>query len=142
MSTIDYQRNAFESFLHAMHTADHDAIAAHLGDDVVLNSPMLADPVLGRDAVATMLQTVSTLADDLTVHDVLDSETHHAAFFNLRIGETVVNGMDYARLDDTARIVELTVLWRPLPAMVQMQGHIASAIGIPALELRPKGDSP
>lgn len=139
MSSSDQQRAAFEAFLEGMHTADSSAIAGQLADGVVLHSPMLAEPITGRDAVAAVLQTVSTLADDLTVQDVLSSETHHAAFFRLQIGDTVVSGMDYARLDEEAKIAELTVLWRPLPSVVEMQGHVAAAIGVPALELRPKG---
>lgn len=140
MSTTTEQRKAFEAFLDGMHTADGDAISGNLAEDVALNSPFLAEPVTGRAAVATVLQTVSALADDLTVEEILIGEEHLAAFFRLQVKETVVSGMDYARLDADGKILELTVLWRPLPSMVEMQGHIAPLIGAPALELRAKGE--
>jgi hypothetical protein len=140
MSTSTQQRAAFEAFLDGMHTADTDAIARHLAENVVLNSPFLAEPITGREAVANVLQTVSKLADDLTVQEVLSGENHHAAFFRLQIEDTVVDGMDYARLDADNKIAELSVLWRPLPSIVEMQGHIAPVVGVPALELRTKGE--
>jgi hypothetical protein len=139
MTTSPQQRAAFESFLEGMHTADDDTIAGNLAEDVVLHSPFLAEPVTGRQAVANLLQAVSKLADDLTVQEVLSGENHLAAFFRLQIEDTVVNGVDYARLDADNKIAELSVLWRPLPSMVEMQGHIAPVFGIPALELRTKG---
>ncbi|GAA1705524.1 nuclear transport factor 2 family protein [Streptomyces yatensis] len=140
MSTSTQQRAAFESFLDGMHSADNDAIARNLAENVVLNSPFLSEPITGHEAVANVLKTVSRLADDLTVEEILSGETHHAAFFRLRIEDTEVNGMDYARLDADNKIAELSVLWRPLPSIVEMQGHIAPIIGVPALELRTKGE--
>lgn len=107
---------------------------------MVLHSPILAEQVTGRDAVPKVLQTVSTLADDLSVQDTLNSKIHYAEFSRLQIGDSVVSGMDYARLDADAKIAELNVLWRPLPSVVEMQGHLAAAIGISSLELRPKGE--
>jgi hypothetical protein len=140
MTTSTQQRAAFESFLGGMHSADNDAIARNLAENVVLNSPFLAEPIIGREAVANVLLTVSKLADDLTAQEILSGETHFAAFFRLQIEDTVVSGMDYARLDADNKIAELSVLWRPLPSIVEMQGHIAPMIGVPALELRTKGE--
>jgi hypothetical protein len=138
MSSSTQQRAAFESFLEGMHSSDNDAIAGHLAENVVLNSPFLADPTIGREAVANVLQTVSRLADDLTVLEILSGDTHYAAFFRLQVEDTLVNGVDYARLDTDNKIAELTVLWRPLPSIVEMQGFIAPIIGVPTLELRTK----
>ena len=138
MSTSPEQRAAFEDFLDGMHRTIDDVIAGSLAEDVILNSPFLAEPIVGRDAVANVLQTVSKLADDLTVLEVLSGDTHHAAFFRLQISDTVVNGIDYALLDADNKIAELSVLWRPLPSVVAMQAHIAPIIGVPALELHEK----
>lgn len=57
----------------------------------------------------------------------------------LQIKDTVVEGMDYDRLNVDLEIEELTAMWRPLPSVVEMQEHVAQIIGVPALELRPKG---
>jgi hypothetical protein len=142
MTSSTRQRTAFEAFLQGMHAGDLEAITRHLAETIVLNSPFLAEPVTGKDAVATVLGTVADLADDLTVHEVLSGESHQAAFFTLKVQDTVVDGMDYALVDADDKITELTVLWRPLPLIVEMQGHIAPVVGVPALELRTKAGKP
>jgi SnoaL-like protein len=133
-------RTAFESLLACVDgRAGKDAVARCLAENVVLNSPILDEPVTGRDAVAEVLQGVYTLGE-LTTEEVLSGEAHQSAFFRLQIGDTVVNGMDYARFDADGQIVELSVLWRPLPSAVEMQGNIAQVLGMQPWELRVKGE--
>ena len=74
-------------------------------------------------------------AADLTYKEVLSGETHHAAYFRLQIEDTVVNGMDYILLDADGKIAEVTIWWRPLPAGVQMQRHLAGLLGMQPWEL-------
>ena len=119
--------------------AGKDAIAGCLAENVVLIGPLSDEPHTGREAVAEAIQTVYTLAADLTYEEVLSGETHHAAFFRLQIEDTVVNGMDYALLDADGKIAEVTIWWRPLPSAVEMQGHPAHALGMQPWELRTNG---
>ena len=126
MTTFAQHRAAFESFLDCVQGgAGKDAIAGCLAENVVLIGPLSDEPLTGREAVAEAIQTVYTLAADLTYEEVLSGETHHAAFFRLQIEDTVVNGMDYALLDADGKIAEVTIFWRPLPSAVEMQGHLA-----------------
>jgi len=126
MTTFAQDRAAFESFLDCVQGgAGKDAIAGCLAENVVLIGPLSDEPLTGREAVAEAIQTVHTLAADLTYEEVLSGETHHAAFFRLQIEDTVVNGMDYALLDADGKIAEVTIFWRPLPSAVEMQGHLA-----------------
>src|SRR5450755_2238659 len=126
MTTFAQDRAAFESFLDCVQGgAGKDAIAGCLAENVVLIGPLSDEPLTGREAVAEAMQTVYTLAADLTYEEVLSGETHHAAFFRLQIEDTVVNGMDYALLDADGKIAEVTIFWRPLPSAVEMQGHLA-----------------
>jgi hypothetical protein len=126
MTTFAQHRAAFESFLDCVQGgAAKDAIAGCLAENVVLIGPLSDEPLTGREAVAEAIQTVHTLAADLTYEEVLSGETHHAAFFRLQIEDTVVNGMDYALLDAAGKIAEVTIFWRPLPSAVEMQGHLA-----------------
>ncbi|MET0899528.1 MAG: hypothetical protein ABWY45_16595 [Mycobacterium sp.] len=77
-----------------------------------------------------------TVSADLTYQEVLTGQTHHAAYFRLQVDDTVVDGMDYIRLDAEGKIAEVTIWWRPLPAGVQMQGHLAGFLGMRPWELR------
>ena len=140
MTTFAQHRAAFESFLDCVQGgAGKDAIAGCLAENVVLIGPLSDEPLTGRKAVAEAIQTVHTLAADLTYEEVLSGETHHAAFFRLQIEDTVVNGMDYALLDADGKIAEATICWRPLPSAVEMQGHPAHALGMQPWELRTNG---
>ena len=141
MTKFAQHRAAFESFIDCLHGgAGKDAIARYLAENVVLNSPLNDEPLTGREAVAEAIQTVYTLAADLTYEEVLSGETHHAAFFRLQIEDTVVNGMDYALLDTDGKIAEVTIFWRPLPSAVEMQRQIAHVVGMQPWELRTTGE--
>ena len=67
MTEFAPHRAAFQSFIDAMHGgADKHAIAEHLAEDVVLYGPLSDEPLVGREAVTEAIQTVGTLAAELT----------------------------------------------------------------------------
>jgi hypothetical protein len=72
--------------------------------------------------------------------EVLSGETHHAAHFRLQVGDAAVNGIFFVLLDADGKIAEVTIWWRPLPSGVQMQGHLADALGMQPWELRTNGE--
>jgi hypothetical protein len=136
MTTFAPHRDTVESFIDAMHGgADKDALSAILAEDVVMYSPLSDEPVTGREAVLEAMRGIGGSAD-LTYKEVLTGETHHAAYFRLQIEDTVVDGIDRFLLDADGQITEVTIWWRPLPAGVQMQGHLADALGQQPWELR------
>jgi SnoaL-like protein len=131
MTTFAPHRGTVEAFVDHMHGgADKDALSEILSEEVVMYGPLGDEPVTGREAVLEAMQRVGTVATDLTYSEVLSGETHHAACFRLQIEGTVVNGMDYIRLDSDGKIAEVTIWWRPLPAGVQMQRHLAGLLGM------------
>ena len=140
MTTFAQHRATVESFVDCMHGgAEKDALARVLAENVVLIGPLSDEPLTGREAVAEAIQTVHTLAADLTYEEVLSGETHHAAFFRLQIEDTAVNRMDYILLDADGKIAEVTIFWRPLPSAVAMQGYLAPLVGMQPWELRTNG---
>lgn len=135
MTTFTPHRDTVQTFVDCMHGgADQDALTAILAEDVVLYSPLGDEPIAGREAVLTAIRTVGTVAD-LTYTEILTGPTHHAATFRLQIEDTVVNGMDYIRLDADGKIAEVTIWWRPLPSGVQMQRHLAGLLGMKPWDL-------
>jgi hypothetical protein len=101
----------------------------------MLYSPLGDEPTTGRQAVLEAMQGIGAGAADLTYKEILSGETHHAAYFRLQIEDTVVDGMDYILLDGDGKIAEVTIWWRPLPAGVEMQGHLAGLLGMQPWEL-------
>ena len=141
MTTFAPHRDTVESFVDAMHGgADKSALTSILAEDVVMHSPLGGEPLTGRAAVLEAMRGVGTVAADLTYSEVLSGETHHAAYFRLQIEDTVVDGMDYILLDADGKIAEVTIWWRPLPAGVEMQQHLADALGMQPWELRTHGE--
>jgi hypothetical protein len=137
VTTFAPHRDAVEAFVDSMHGgADKDALSEILAEDVVLYGPFGDDPLTGREAVLDSMRAVGTMATELTYKEVLSGETHHAAYFSLQIEDIVVDGMDYILLDTDGKIAEVTIWWRPLPAGVQMQGHLAALLGMQPWELR------
>ncbi|MBV8787275.1 MAG: nuclear transport factor 2 family protein [Mycobacterium sp.] len=135
MTAFAPHRDTVDAFIDIMHSgADKNALSAILAEDVVLYSPLGDEPVTGRDAVLEAMRGIGGAAD-LTYKEVLSGETHHAAHFRLQIEDTVVNGMDYILLDADGKIAEVTIWWRPLPAGVQMQRHLAGHLGMKQWEL-------
>jgi hypothetical protein len=136
MTTFAPHRDTVEAFVEGMHGgADEDALSRILAEDVVMYGPLGDEPITGREAVLKAMRAVGTVATDLTYTEVLSGETHHAAHFRLQIEDAVVNGMDYILLDADGKIAEVTIWWRPLPAGVQMQGHLAGLLGTRPWEL-------
>jgi hypothetical protein len=136
MTTFAPHRDTVESFVAAMHGgAEEDALSSILAENVVLYSPLGDEPTTGRDAVLKAMQGIGGTAN-LEYKEVLTGETHHAAYFRLQIEDTVVDGFDRFLLDADGNIAEVTIWWRPLPAGVQMQRHLAAALGMQPWELR------
>jgi SnoaL-like domain len=141
MTKFAPHRAAWESFIDCMHgDVDKDTLTRLLAENVVLNSPFSDEPLTGREAVMEAMQTVHRLTTDLTYKEILSGETHHAAFFRLQIEGTVIDGMDYARLDADGKVAEVTIWWRPLPSAVEMPGRLAHGLGMQPWELRTNGE--
>ena len=140
MTTFAPHRDTVEFFVDTMHGgADKDALSGILAEDVVMYGPLSDEPLTGRKAVLKAIQGVGVAAN-LTYKEVLSGDTHHAAYFRLQIEDTAVDGMDYILLDADGKIAEVTIWWRPLPFGVQMQRHLADALGMQPWELRTNGE--
>jgi len=137
MAMFAQHRKTVESFIDCMHRgADTDALAQVLAEDVAIAGPLSGEPLTGREAVTAAIQDLSAMATDLSYKEILSGETHHAAFFQLQIDDTTVDGMDYIRLDADGKIAEIIIFWRPLPSAVEMQARLATRSGSQPWELR------
>jgi hypothetical protein len=137
MAMFAQHRKTVESFIDCMHRgADTDALAQVLAEDVAIAGPLSGEPLTGREAVTAAIQDLSAVATDPSYKEILSGETHHAAFFQLQIDDTTVDGMDYIRLDADGKIAEIIIFWRPLPSAVEMQARLATRSGSQPWELR------
>ena len=122
-------------FLDAMHRGTPNALAQHMSDDVVLRSPILEQPFRGKERVLGVLCVLLQAADSFEVTDIVTAQHNAAVFVTMRAGEVQVDGVDDMHVDDAGLITTMTILWRPLPAIVAMQQKLAPLIGVAPLRL-------
>ena len=137
MTTFAPHRDTVESFVAAMHGgADKDALSGILAEDVVLYGPLGDEPIpaarqswkpsRGIGAVRPTSRTRKSSAVRRTTPRTsgCKSKTPRST------------GWTTFLLDADGKIAEVTIWWRPLPAGVAMQRHLAGALGMQPWELR------
>lgn len=115
MSSIDTMA-AWHDLVRRRSAADLDAL---LDDDVVFHSPIVHTPQVGK-VLTTMYLTAAlhVIANDtFTYVREIVGPRDAALEFRAEIDGIVVNGVDLIRWNDAGRIVDFTVLVRPLKAV-------------------------
>jgi ketosteroid isomerase-like protein len=116
---------ATHPFRDAFTARDFDAMRELLHPDVILNSPILTTPFVGREAVVELFEVITaTLEDVRYTVDIGEGDTHFFSW-HTRVGATEMQGADILRVDGDGRIVEFTVFFRPLKGLTVL----ASALG-------------
>jgi ketosteroid isomerase-like protein len=119
------QAEATHPFREAFVARDFAAMRELLHPDVVLNSPIMSAPFVGRDAVLELFEVITeTLEDVRYTVDMADGDIRFFSW-HTRVRGTEMQGADILRLGDDGRIVEFTVFFRP-PEGVTV---LASALG-------------
>ena len=115
--------NAFTAAMRRKHL---DAMLTHMADDIVLKTPLAATPLNGKAAIRPVVQALLTVVDSFDFVEVMQGPAHVSSFFKVKVGPHDLDGMDYWRLNDAGLIVEMTVLWRPLPAIAAVEEILAA----------------
>jgi len=105
------------AFTAALQRKDLDAMLTHMADDIILKTPLAAEPFRGKAAIRPVVQALLGVVDRFEFREILQGPRHVSAFFGVTVGATELDGVDYWLLDDAGLIREMTVLWRPLPAI-------------------------
>ena len=112
----------------AAEAGDHDAMTAALAPGVQFHSPVAFRPFDGREATAAVLRAILSVFEDFEYTDELQSGDTVALFFRARVGDKAVQGTDFLKLDDEGRIVEFTVMLRPLSAIMAVGERMAPQV--------------
>jgi SnoaL-like domain len=113
-------------FTKAMQRKDLDAMLSHMADDIVLKTPLAAEPFRGKAAIRPVVTALLGVVDAFDFREVLQGPEHASAFFGITVGNEQLDGVDYWRLNDAGLIQEMTVLWRPLPAVLAVEKKLAA----------------
>ena len=124
-----------QPFLEAMDANRPDDLSQHLSGDVVIKSPFVSEAFVGREAVTNVLRALLFGIDQFETTGLVADGDRAAVFLRIQAGDTEVTGVDDLTVDTGGFIKSMSVQWRPLAAVVAMQGKLAPYFGIPALKL-------
>lgn|SRR3954466_3554235 len=115
------------AFTAAMACKDMEAMLSHMAEEIVLNTPLAAEPLIGKNAIRPVVTALLRVVDAFDFREVLQGPEHVSAFFGVTVGAHELDGVDLWRLDAAGLIKEMTVLWRPLPAANAVAERLATA---------------
>lgn len=110
-------------------THDLDRLDDLLADDVVFRSPAVHTPQEGK-ALTTAYLTAAllVLGPGLTYHRELVGEDSAMLEFTTVVGGKQVHGIDLMRWDGEGRLVEFTVMVRPLQGLTALVEAMGEAL--------------
>ena len=108
----------------AMEARDHGAVVAHLAPDVTLRSPIIRTRFEGREALSEAYAEIIAAMDDYRCTALLEGDGIQQIEFEMRMGGREFSGVDMIRLDEQGRIVEMTVMLRPLVGLLAFTATI------------------
>jgi hypothetical protein len=100
----------------AFEARDHDAIVAALAPDVVLTSPIFEVPFTGIDEASDLFAVLLDAIWPITYLDEIPGDPH-VLHFTAEIKGKTLEGIDLLYFDDEGRAKEMTVFFRPFPAV-------------------------
>lgn len=110
-------------------TLDPDRIPALLADDVVFGSPAVHAPQKGRAlTTAYLTAALEVIGPRLSYHRELWDEESAMLEFTTEVGGREVHGIDLIRWNADQRIVEFTVMVRPLQGLNAVVEHMGEAL--------------
>ncbi len=120
------------AFTAAMQRKDLEAMLTHMVDDIILKTPLVAEPFKGKTAIRPVVEALLRVVDKFDFREIMQGHQHASAFFGITVGPNELDGVDYWRINEAGLIQEMTVLWRPLPAVVAVHNKLAHADAEPA----------
>jgi limonene-1,2-epoxide hydrolase len=117
-------------FAAAIEAGDETAAVAELADDVVFRSPAVYKPYHGREEVEAILRLVATVFEDFRyTNEWCDGRTT-ILFFEARVGDRELQGVDILEENEDGQIAEFTVMIRPLSGLQAVANAMAARLGL------------
>lgn len=105
-----------KTFREAVDARDLEAIEAMLDEQVVFRSPVVFKPYPGKAITSAILAAVIEVLEDFHyVREFVDGH-QHAYVFEAKVDGLAISGCDFLVFNDAGKIVDFTVMVRPLKA--------------------------
>ncbi len=112
----------------AFNAREFDKVLVQYSDDIVFHTPILPEPVRGKDAIRATMERITTVTDEYTLdpHDILANDDHLVVILMVhgRRGDMVVDmrGVHVAHLDYEGNVTELWAIADPAPLLALLAG--------------------
>ena len=127
--SLELARATTETFRHATENGDVELAISTMSEDVVLRSPLTdRGGFAGRENVRAVFEAAFDSIRDLRFHTDIGDDRKRALFYRGRVGGTAIEECSLVRLDEEARIVEMTLWIRPLPGTTAVMGALGPKI--------------
>ena len=126
------------TFREAVESRDRDALSAALSPDVVFHSPAVFAPYVGRDETMRVLGAVLQVFEEFRYIDEMSSGPVTTLRFVATVNGRSIEGVDLVRHDDGGLVVDLTVMIRPLSALLAVVEAMAAQLGAAPDAVRPR----
>ena len=120
-------RSAIHPYRAAWQTRDIQAWGKALAPDLVMHSPVVSKPFIGRGVAIDLFGALFGAVGDFRITDELVSADGHAFFWQADYRGKTIKGADLVRTNDQGLVSEITVLIRPLVGIA----IFGSALGPP-----------
>jgi SnoaL-like domain len=127
-------------FRTAVESRDVEGIIAALHPEVTFHTPLVVDPVRGRDQVLKLFAVLATVFEDFEYVDELEGEGTRALVFRLRVDDQAIEGVDYLQLDEDGRIRAISVAMRPFTSVTVLAERMAEPLRGLTRETVPPGE--
>jgi len=116
-------------FAEAMGRNDPDTAFEHVSEKIVLRSPIFDDAFVGKAEVRRVIQVVKSVIDATARTGTAEGEDRVVAFNTITLGGVTADTMDVIQVDVDGLIDRITVMWRPLRAVLEGQNRLADLLG-------------
>lgn len=106
-----------DRFRQAAEAKDFSAAEELFVEDVTFNSPVVYKPYHGRQQLEVILGAVLQVFEDFRYLEHVETGDCAVLLFAARAGDREVQGVDILKFGEDDRIVEMTVMVRPMSAM-------------------------
>jgi len=103
-----------DAFRAAAETKDFGAADELFAEDAVFRSPVVYKPYEGRDQIKVLLSAVVRVFEDFRYLEQVETGDAAVLMFAARVGDKQLQGVDILKFDPDGRIVEMTVMVRPM----------------------------
>lgn len=132
------RRATILAFRRAVEAHEFDSIGELFVEDIVLFSPIAFQPYHGREVVAKIISILPAILDDFAFQREIEAKKgeDHALVFGARIGELSIQGCDLLHVNSDGLIDELTVMLRPLRAVLAFEQEMRAKFTATRVEPR------